>query len=30
MTPLYAEEVRIGREELAMGTLYKMKKALCL
>jgi hypothetical protein len=27
-TTLYAEEVRTGREELAMGTLYKMKKAL--
>ena len=27
-TTLYAEEVRVGREELAMGTLYKMKKAL--
>ena len=25
-TTLYAEEVRIGRKELAMGTLYKMKK----
>ena len=26
-TTLYAEEVRVGRAELAMGTLYKMKKA---